>query len=119
MKLALPYMKNFDEMVHNFVADDAVILTIVNKNANDARGDESWEELLIKFVQDRPALYNITIPVAAKKKINIYKPSGSASQPAPEPVFRFYKILRRYIGYKTYRQFCCSADDFSYSFNVQ
>ncbi|KAK4882684.1 hypothetical protein RN001_006003 [Aquatica leii] len=98
----------YNENNHNLVSDEEGILTIVDKvvNPEPANADVSWEELLIKYVQDRPPLYHLKDEkvavnilktkwkylrdcyVKSKKKINAYKPSGSASQPPPDPGFR-------------------------------
>ncbi|CAG9764554.1 unnamed protein product [Ceutorhynchus assimilis] len=73
---------NFDVALHDIMSDENGVLHLVDKASNTIlqklnkeATTASWEELLIKFVQDRPALYNIKIPVTERshlKKNNLW-----------------------------------------------
>ncbi|XP_031327643.1 uncharacterized protein LOC116158914 [Photinus pyralis] len=65
----------FVEGEHDLVEDNKKVLTIVEKGTSTVVGSssvtkdaptESFEELLITYVQDRPALYNITLPLSER-----------------------------------------------------
>lgn len=122
-------MFEFMQLFFYFLVDKATNTTLVKPDVS-----ASWEELLIRFVQDRPPLYNIKLPVAqrtnlkknnlwaeiynllegkqtleaikakwrylrdcymkARKKMVLYKPSGSAAETMCDPGFRYYAMMQ-------------------------